>query len=190
MSPRKKEANILLQERSRRKILNAAFELFGKYGYSQTSAMMIAKKAKISKGLIYHYFRSKQEVLKGVFILMDEESSRLIQFGEKLPPREFLKYLIDFFVDFIIKNNKINRISIALTAQPAVIKGLRKEIEQKRDQWFKILIRGLAEMGYEDPETEAYLLGAILDGIGLGYISMEGYPLKRIQKLFMIKYDL
>jgi AcrR family transcriptional regulator len=56
---RKKELE--LQRRSQ--IQNAALNLFFKNNYKNTSMADIAKEAGISKGLIYHYFQNKQELL-------------------------------------------------------------------------------------------------------------------------------
>lgn len=43
-------------------ILNAALEVFAEKGYSSTSVEDIIKKADVSKGLIYTYFKSKEEI--------------------------------------------------------------------------------------------------------------------------------
>ena len=43
-------------------ILAAAFKLFSKKGYYPTSMDDITKEAGVSKGLIYTYFKSKEEI--------------------------------------------------------------------------------------------------------------------------------
>ncbi|WP_069659214.1 TetR/AcrR family transcriptional regulator [Arcticibacter eurypsychrophilus] len=50
-------------------IIEAAQELFRKYGYYKTSVNEIAKKAKVAKATIYKYFESKEVLLH--YILMD-----------------------------------------------------------------------------------------------------------------------
>ena len=44
-------------------IMDTALELFANEGYFTTSISKIAKKAGISKGLMYNYFESKEELL-------------------------------------------------------------------------------------------------------------------------------
>ncbi len=44
------------------KIVENAIELFNINGYSGTSISEIAKKAKLSKGILYHYFRNKDDL--------------------------------------------------------------------------------------------------------------------------------
>lgn len=54
------------QERAietRNKIINASFELFAKKGYKKTNTIIIAKKAKVSVGIVYSYFKDKDELL-------------------------------------------------------------------------------------------------------------------------------
>ncbi len=44
------------------KIVGSAIELFNLNGYSGTSISDIAKKAQLSKGILYHYFKNKDEL--------------------------------------------------------------------------------------------------------------------------------
>lgn len=47
---------------SRRKILDSAFEEFGNQGYGLSSVNTICTAGDISKGILYHYFRDKDEL--------------------------------------------------------------------------------------------------------------------------------
>ncbi|MEX1377533.1 MAG: TetR/AcrR family transcriptional regulator [Eubacteriales bacterium] len=46
----------------RDRILNSALEEFSRYGYNNTSTNNIVESAEISKGLLYHYFGSKDRL--------------------------------------------------------------------------------------------------------------------------------
>src|SRR5262245_6952825 len=48
---------------ARTRILNAAEEMFADTGYAGTSTARIAKHAKVPKGLVFHYFPQKIDVL-------------------------------------------------------------------------------------------------------------------------------
>ncbi|MCL2445431.1 MAG: TetR/AcrR family transcriptional regulator [Oscillospiraceae bacterium] len=50
-----------LEQRKRNRILNAAMKEF-RYGYKKASTDAIVKDAGISKGLLYHYFGSKEQL--------------------------------------------------------------------------------------------------------------------------------
>lgn len=191
MAPRKKEDYKAIQEVSRNKILMSALEMFASKGYAATSTDSIAKKAKISKGLIYHYFKSKQDILRGIFTLLMEEGSQLINENNQLPPDQVMKNLIDYSFDYIVNKSKLNRLLIAIAIQPEVVKGLKEELDKAKEVWIGIMIKMFRQLNFQQPEAEAYLLGALFDGVGLGYLALgEEYPVKKIKKLIEERYGL
>src|SRR3984957_19983869 len=50
-------------------ILDAAYELFSKYGYSDTNITDIARSAGVAPANVYVYFRSKLEILFSIYEL-------------------------------------------------------------------------------------------------------------------------
>lgn len=50
------------QERSRKEIYQAALEEFGTYGYDKVNMERICGNHGISKGMMYHYYSSKDEL--------------------------------------------------------------------------------------------------------------------------------
>ena len=48
-------------------ILEAAAILFAEQGFDKTTVASICQLAKVSKGLVYHHFNSKEEILIEVF---------------------------------------------------------------------------------------------------------------------------
>lgn len=191
MAPRRKEVFKEMQEASRERILMAAFGLFAVHGYAQTSVDSIAAKAKISKGLIYHYFKSKQDILKGLFALLMQDTAMMIGWAHSLPPKEFLQKLIGFSIHYITEKPKINRLMIALAVQPDVIRGLRKELEKARVEWMQVLTALFTGLGVEDPEGEAYFFGAIFDGMSIGFLTInQDYPVEKLKKIIEKRYGL
>lgn len=68
---------------TRTRILDAAEELFAESGYNGASTAGIAKKAKVPKGLVFHYFPQKMDVLTA---LIDERTFvEVIPDGETMP---------------------------------------------------------------------------------------------------------
>src|SRR5256886_5036709 len=55
------------QEDKRRLILDAAVRVFASKGYHASRVGDIAEEAGVAHGLLYHYFRSKEELLETVF---------------------------------------------------------------------------------------------------------------------------
>lgn len=56
----------VLKDEVRYNILSAAKELFHEKGYNDASIRDIAKKAGITEGNVYRYFRSKESILEGI----------------------------------------------------------------------------------------------------------------------------
>jgi len=54
-------------QQSRLHLINTALKLFAEQGWEHTSIPELAQAAGISQGLMYHYFRNKQELLLAVF---------------------------------------------------------------------------------------------------------------------------
>jgi TetR/AcrR family transcriptional regulator, fatty acid metabolism regulator protein len=55
------------QEDKRRLILDAAVKVFARKGYHTSRVGDIAEEAGVAHGLLYHYFRSKEELLETIF---------------------------------------------------------------------------------------------------------------------------
>ena len=49
---------------TRQNVLNNAFKSFVKHGYKKTNTILIAKNSKVSIGIVYSYFKNKEELLE------------------------------------------------------------------------------------------------------------------------------
>ncbi len=85
----------------RRQILDAAIGVFARQGFHSTRVSDIADEAGVAYGLVYHYFKSKDEVLNELFIerwslllVAIEEADR-----EGASPRAKLEAVAGFIVD-------------------------------------------------------------------------------------------
>ena len=63
----------------RREILGAALELMHDKGYSRMTIEDVMAKTQMSKGALYHYFRSKRALLEGIVDGMGESGARELQ---------------------------------------------------------------------------------------------------------------
>ena len=83
-------------EDRREQIIDAAMRVFSQKGFSRATNKDIAREAGITPGLIYHYFESKEALLKA----MIERRSPLRLLGSlpsqalMLPPEMFLRFLL------------------------------------------------------------------------------------------------
>lgn len=101
----------LAAAKTRKKILQAAAELFINSGFEGVSISQIAKKAEINQSLIYHYFESKEELWKGVKnTFVDTYASKEnLKFDIKIGLEYTLKQIIYSRFEFYEKNPDIVR---------------------------------------------------------------------------------
>lgn len=75
------------QQRSidkKNRIISAGYELFAEKGYFNTNTAEIAKKAGVSTGIVYGYFRDKRDILIDVLdIYIEKVSARLYSIFEE-----------------------------------------------------------------------------------------------------------
>jgi AcrR family transcriptional regulator len=70
--PRTIFQNEKIKDKRKAKILKSALTVFTTNGYDKTSMDMIAKEAKCSHGLLYHYYSNKDDIEKDIFLLANE----------------------------------------------------------------------------------------------------------------------
>ncbi|UUV19413.1 TetR/AcrR family transcriptional regulator [Fusobacteria bacterium ZRK30] len=63
-----------MKKKTKQKIIDSAIDLFSKDSYGKVSIAQICKNAKISNGIIYNYFRNKEELFT---YLLEETSNRI-----------------------------------------------------------------------------------------------------------------
>lgn len=85
---------------TRSQIIDAASDCFAEYGYDKTTFDDVAKKAGISRSLIYTYFKSKQEFF---FAMMDEKHKNYLNQSQEvldsdLSGKQKLRKIIDIWI--------------------------------------------------------------------------------------------
>ncbi len=89
-------------------ILKTAVSLFAKRGFTATSTSSIAKKAGVAEGLIFHYFRNKEQILLHVLQEMTESylQNSWHQTEKCSTGLEAVQALIEFHFQFSIENSE------------------------------------------------------------------------------------
>ena len=111
------------KQEMRRKILDAAFEMFVEVGYERTSIRAIAEKIEYSPATIYLYYKDKDELLYEVqreaFDLLAKSFAPLAEIRH---PFERLRALGLTYLDFAFSNPQYYDLMFILTAPMNVIK--------------------------------------------------------------------
>ncbi|HWB69293.1 MAG TPA: TetR/AcrR family transcriptional regulator [Solirubrobacterales bacterium] len=132
----------------RRQILDAAIRVFARQGFHSTRVSDIADEAGVAYGLVYHYFRSKDEVLNELF---SERWSLLLAAieetdGTDAPPRAKLEAVADFIVESYRHDPELMKVIIVEVTRAANSFGRTHlaEIRRAYDSIAKIVADGQA----------------------------------------------
>jgi AcrR family transcriptional regulator len=85
----------------RAQLLSSGVELLGHRPYDEVSIEEIAQAAGVSKGLLYHYFPTKQDFVLAALERGQEELAELTAPDQSLPPADQLGASLDRFLDFV-----------------------------------------------------------------------------------------
>jgi AcrR family transcriptional regulator len=191
MSPRTAEQNQVIREERKRAIIEASLTVFAQKGYAASTIDQIAQEAKISKGLLYNYFGSKEDLLHAIFQYVTEQTEHLWQFDENLAAKAKLKQLLDATFYYLDQHLDVMRLMTQLALQVEAIGELKNQIDGSQTAKFLLMEPMLKEMGFDDPKEETFYIGAILDGIALGRMMLgEDYPYLKMKERLYRKYQL
>jgi AcrR family transcriptional regulator len=182
MSPRTKDQFEEIRQKSRENIEKIALELFALKGYHATSISQIAEKAGISKGLLYNYFKNKEQLLDSVVMKVYDEIMRIVQMSGNLPAEKQIEQMIIQTIDHLKKNITFWRLYLFLIHQSDVQKKLSNLYEKMRDDYMNYVVKLFEEIGSINPAMEAIMLGTMFDGIGINYVTApKGFPIDEIR---------
>jgi len=190
MSPRTSQQFKKIREDKKNIILQAALELFAEKSYQGTSISMIAKKAGISKGLIYNYFLSKEDLLEQIINqAWDSVSNLFPDKNEKNLSPEKLEELLDLNFELLKKDYRFWKLYMSIAMQPMSIKFLEKKMPEFLAYFVNPFINYYKQKGSSNSQAEALLLGAVLDGVSFNYIlDPDSYPIDEVKKIIIEKF--
>lgn len=190
MSPKSEKQFEEIRQSKTRLIKTTALELFALSGYENTSISKIAKEASISKGLLYNYFDSKEELLKEIIFeqldlmleLFDSNKDGVLESDE-------LKHFIHESFRMVKKNPEFWRLYFMLLFQPHVMKLAEKRILEIAEPILANTTDYFRRQGYEKPEVWARYIGALLDGVSMNYIAdPENFPIDDIEHIVINQF--
>lgn len=168
MSPRSTKQFEEIREQSRTKILDAAFELFARQGFHATSINQIAQQAGVAKGLIYNYFEKKEDLMQAIVMGgLQKSADAMAVIQQAQPGKERLRTMLEFTFRFLTEQTEYNRLMAALALQIQAFPELAHIVTGKYNAMIPMLQQELTIAGHPHPERHAWMLAAILDGLGV-----------------------
>jgi AcrR family transcriptional regulator len=106
-APRAKPRVRLDNDARRAQLLELARRTFSVRAYDEVSIDDLAREAKISKGLLYHYFPTKRDLyVAGLTEIADELIARVSAIPPELPPADRVRAGLDAYLDFITEHQR------------------------------------------------------------------------------------
>jgi AcrR family transcriptional regulator len=171
MSPRSETTNRQMREASREAILRGALEAFGEAGFDRATVEEVARRAGVSKGLIYNYFDSKDALLEAIIRQRVEANTELlseVQEGEDAAER--LRRLAEGTVRVVLENPEAFRLTFALLIQPGMkdrIGKIEKTVLARERELQHAATDLFAELGSDAPREDSLAFQSALTGLAL-----------------------
>lgn len=104
-------------EDRREQIIDAAMRVFAQKGFAKATNKDIAREAGITAGLIYHYFKSKEDLLG---IVIEERSPLQLLAGLPaqafaLPPEQFFRFLLIRLLNIVEEEKFVSLLRVVLS---------------------------------------------------------------------------
>ena len=155
-------------EDKRRLLLDAAVRVFARKGYHAARVGDIAEEAGVAYGLLYHYFSSKEEVLRNVF---RETWRALIATINSVAegddtPREQLRKVAEILLRSWRRDPDLVRVLVLEVTRSQLLAGEMDEITASFEAIAEIVQRGQADgtiRGDLDPLLASYVFYGAID---------------------------
>lgn len=192
MCPRSKEEFKEIREARREDIEQAALTCFALNGYHATTISDIAKKAKISKGLLYNYFSSKEDLLSVLFMkFSDEVMSKIDSNRNNVIEDKEADEFVDKYIDFIDTNREYCKLFIQISVQPGILDMIAKgKAGAKVMKNQAVLMDYFKRLSKGNAEVDMIFFTSLLKGFSMQYVfapeKVTPSQLKGIKDLLLV----
>lgn len=170
---------------NRDKIIETAIKLIGERGVEGTSLADIAKDVGISKGTLYYYYSSKNDLIFDITKdHMDKISANIFSMIENKKGETSLHDTLKLLIETLLKSETRTRLHLYLIQE--VLSGnenLKERFVETYRQWFQMIQEGysLLTSQQRDLTVQARILVAIIDGLIIqGSIGAGAIPVDEI----------
>lgn len=176
MCPRTATQYEALRQEKRSLIMETALELFARNGFHGTSISHISKKAGISKGLVYNYFESKEEILKSIVQSGYDAAYKNLDLNQDgmLVQEEFVNFVRMTF-QLVKENRSFWALYSALMFQPGILDLVMPQFEGKALEIQKLMTNFLKEMGSINPEGDLLAISSLIKGATVIILTAPGF---------------
>ncbi|MGE6228364.1 TetR/AcrR family transcriptional regulator [Paenibacillus chitinolyticus] len=185
--PRTQEENDRIRQAAKENIRTAAMEVFIEKGYHASVIDDIAKRAGVSKGLMYNYYKGKEDLLAEMVKMRIEEINHVMHTAAALSsPSEQLRHIIEGAINNVKQYPKIYRFYLHLQTQPEkdkILSRYSQMLNEAMAEQFEVQCGFFAKLGSADPRMRSLYFSSTLHGMMLIISTYpDGYPVEEIKE--------
>lgn len=190
--------NLVQKDNIRESIVNAAIDIFSKYGFKKTTMDDIAMALGKGKSSIYYYFRNKEEIFQAVLekevTLLKSKLQEAVN-AKKNPKGKLKAYIITRMEGFENMLNYYNAVKNEYLAQFEFIESIRYRYDQEEIANVQLLLEeGIEKKDFsiEDPYLASLAIVTSMKGfeIPLFIQGRKGQDLEqRVDKLLKMLFN-
>ena len=177
-----------IRKQKKQLIMDTALKLFAENGFHATSISQIAKKANISKGLTYNYFKSKDNILNEI---MEQGFNEIydnldINHDGVLTEKEFIFFIKENF-RLVRENLEYWKLFFSLLLQPKVSVTFSEKYQEKAEPIFKMFYQFIEASGSKNPEQDLMSVASMIEGAFLYVVAApEVFPVEKMEEAVVI----
>lgn len=177
------------KEEARSRILTVANQVFGEKGYRKATMDDVAKKLGVSKGALYLYFASKEDLFEAICRTEPLAFKEILysSFSENKQPIDSAG---EFFDKMLKRYGSDSGLSFEIFSEASHNPGLRRVLKKTQDEYATTLRTYLEEgrrQGFIDKELELYPLTYALIGLwnGIETLIVTGLSVEEARKAWL-----
>ncbi|MDA3907059.1 MAG: TetR/AcrR family transcriptional regulator [Bacteroidales bacterium] len=174
----------------RERLIEIATKLFSERGFENTPLSAVCETANVSKGLISHHFKSKNSLLREIFM----KTTKLIVEINKTDkvnqtPQERLLELLESFFSQLEADKLFFQFNLNMMVHPKTREVLNDLIKERSSFILEATKSIFDKLDAKNSLIKSHIFIAELDGIALNYLGIyDDFPLKQIKEHIMKKY--
>lgn len=191
--PRTPAENDRIRRATTEQILKTALSLFCEKGYHSTSIEDVAKHAQISKGLLYHYFKGKEEVLAALVDVRVNDVLEVMDFAITKPtPVAQIRHIAEGALEDVRRQPDVFRFYLNLFTQPKldpVVAKYSQKLKDEQARQFEVQTEMFKKLGVEHPRQRSLYFSSTLQGIMLLFSTYpDRFPLDAVKTQLIAEF--
>jgi len=163
--------------RTRARLIDSAKQVFEEKGFLDSPVADIVRRAGVSHGTFYHYFQSRDDILREVARQADERLNApmgdvILRRGSDVPPAERIRQSVRAFLEAYRDQARVMGVVEEVSRYDDDLREARQERLRHYVDELAGSIRALQRRGLADPTLDPILASAVLGSITIHFPEM------------------